>query len=167
VKRRLVVLRHAKAERGNTTDHDRPLTGRGRADAIAAGRWLAENKCEPDLVISSTATRARETWVLAATELEDGIPTNYERGAYHADVADLMILLRETPEEVKTLLLVGHNPGLHYLVLALIGSGPEGLIREAHEHLATAGIAVLEFEDAWSELAEGAGRLVEYAVARG
>jgi phosphohistidine phosphatase len=167
VKRRLVVLRHAKAERGNTTDHDRPLTARGRADAIAAGRWIAESKYAPDLVISSTATRAKETWVLAATELDDGIPTSYERGAYHADVPDLMLMLRETADEVKTLLLVGHNPGLHYLVLALIGSGPEALIREAHEHLATAGIAVLEFGDKWSDVAEGTGKLVEYAVARG
>jgi phosphohistidine phosphatase len=167
VKRRLVILRHAKAERGNTTDHDRPLTSRGRADAIAAGRWIAESKYSPDLAISSTATRAKETWVLAATELEDGIPTSYERGAYHADVPDLMILLRETPDEVKTLLLVGHNPGLHYLVLALTGSGPEALIREAHEHLATAGLAVLEFSGSWGELAEGTGKLVEYAVARG
>ncbi|HVE28106.1 MAG TPA: histidine phosphatase family protein [Sporichthya sp.] len=167
MKRRLVVLRHAKAERGNTTDHDRPLTARGRADAIAAGRWLAESKYAPDLVISSSATRAKETWVLAATELDDGIPTSYERDAYHADVPDLLLMLRETPDEVKTLLLVGHNPGLHYLVLALIGSGPEALIREAHEHLATAGIAVLEFGDKWSDVAEGTGKLVEYAVARG
>jgi phosphohistidine phosphatase len=167
VKRRLVVLRHAKAERGNTTDHDRPLTARGRADAIAAGRWIAENKYEPDLVISSSATRAKETWVLAATELDDGIPTSYERAAYQAEVPDLMTLLRETPDEVKTLLLVGHNPALHYLVLALTGSAPEALIREAHEHLATAGLAVLEFGGTWAELAEGAGKLVEYAVARG
>ena len=167
MKRRLVILRHAKAERGNTTDHERPLTSRGRADAIAAGRWLAESKCAPDLTLCSTATRAKETWVLAATELEDGIPTSYERGAYHADVADLMLLIRQTPDEVKTLLLVGHNPGLHYLVLALIGSGPEALVRQAHEHLATAGLAVLEIPGRWAELAEGESKLTEYAVARG
>jgi phosphohistidine phosphatase len=167
VKRRLVLLRHAKAERGNTTDHERPLTSRGRGDAIAAGRWLAESKYSPDLTISSSATRAKETWVLAATELEDGIPTSYERAAYHAEAPDLMLLLRETPDEVKTLLLVGHNPGLHYLVLALTGSGPEALVRLAHEHLATAGIAVLEFEGTWADLAQGEGKLVEYTVARG
>jgi phosphohistidine phosphatase len=167
VKRRLVVLRHAKAERGNTTDHDRPLTPRGRADAIAAGRWLAESKYAPDLTICSTATRAKETWVLAATELEDGIPTSYERAAYHADVPDLMLLLRETSEDVKTVLLVGHNPGLHYLVLTLAGGGPEALLREAHEHLATAGIAVLEFSGKWADLGESDGTLAEYAVARG
>lgn len=167
MKRRLVILRHAKAERGNTTDHERPLTSRGRADAIAAGRWLAENKYSPDLTISSTATRAKETWVLAATELDDGIPTSYERGAYHADVSDLMGLLRETPDDVKTVLLVGHNPGLYYLVLALTGSGPEALVREAREHLATAGLAVLEFGEKWGDLAEGDGKLTEFAVARG
>jgi phosphohistidine phosphatase len=167
VKRRLVILRHAKAERGNTTDHARPLTSRGRADAIAAGRWLAESKYAPDRTVCSTATRAKETWVLASTELEDGIPTSYERGAYHADVGDLVRLLQETPDEVKTLLLVGHNPGLHYLVLSLIGSGPEALVRQAHEHLATAGLAVLEFSGKWAELAAGESKLTEYTVARG
>ena len=167
MKRRLVILRHAKAERGGTTDHERPLSSRGRADAIAAGRWLAESKLAPDLVLCSSATRARETWVLAATELEDGIPTTYERGVYNADVAELMPLLRETPDEVATLLLIGHNPGLHYLVLALAGSGAEALLREAQEHLATAGLAVIEFSGSWSALADGSGTLTEYAVARG
>ncbi|WP_293766759.1 histidine phosphatase family protein [Sporichthya sp.] len=167
MKRRLVILRHAKAERGSSTDHERQLTSRGRGDAIAAGRWLAENKYAPDLTLCSTATRAKETWVLAATELEDGIPTSYERTAYHAEVPDLMGLLRETPDEVKTLLVIGHNPGLHYLVLGLIGSGPEALVRQAHEHLATAGLAVLEIPGTWSELAESDAKLAEYAVARG
>ncbi|WP_019877347.1 SixA phosphatase family protein [Sporichthya polymorpha] len=167
MKRRLVLLRHAKAERGSTTDHERPLTARGRADAIAAGRCLAESKLAPDLTICSTATRAKETWVLAATELEDGIETTYERAVYHADLEDLVALLRETPDDVQTLLLVGHNPGLHYLVQTLAGSGPEHLLREAREHLATSGIAALEFDVPWSELDPGAGRLFEYVVARG
>lgn len=167
MKRRLVILRHAKAERGSTTDHERPLSARGRGDAIAAGRWLAESKLAPDLVLCSTATRARETWVLAATELEDGIPTTFERDAYHADATDLLTLLRQTPDEVGTLLVVGHNPGLHYLVLGLVGAGPEKLRREAQEHLATAGLAVIEFSGSWSTLTEGEGTLTEYAVARG
>ena len=167
MKRRLVILRHAKAERGSTTDHERPLSSRGRADAIAAGRWLAESKLAPDLVLCSTATRARETWVLAATELEDGIPTTFERDAYHADATDLLTLLRQTPDDVATLLVVGHNPGLHYLVLGLVGSGPEKLRREAQEHLATAGLAVVEFSGSWATLTEGEGTLTEFAVARG
>lgn len=167
MKRRLVILRHAKAERGNTTDHDRPLSPRGRADAIAAGRWLAESKFAPDLTVCSSATRAKETWVLAATELEDGIATNFEREAYHADVPELLALLRAVPDDVQTLLLVGHNPGLFYLVNSLAGAGAEDLLREAREHLATAGLAVLEFSGTWAELSEGAGRLTEYVVARG
>ncbi len=167
MKRRLVILRHAKAERGTTTDHERPLSSRGRADAIAAGRWLAESKLAPDLVVCSTATRARETWVLAATELADGIPTTFERSVYSAELEDLLSLVRETPDEVATLLLVGHNPGLHHLVLTLAGSGAEALRREAQEHLATAGLAVVEFQGSWAGLAEGEGTLTEYAVARG
>lgn len=167
MKRRLIVLRHAKAERGSTTDHDRALTGRGRNDALAAGRWLAESKLTPDLTVCSTAARAKETWALAAVELEDGIATSLDRRVYHAEPDELLAILRDTPEEVRTLLLVGHNPGLQLLVLALAGDGPDDLLRGAREHLATAGLAVIDLPTDWARLDEGQGTLVEYAVARG
>ncbi len=165
--RTLIVLRHAKAERGTTTDHERPLTSRGRKDALAAGRWLEENRLQPDLTVCSTATRAKETWALAAMELGDGITTTFERAVYDADLDDLLQVLRDTPNEVHTLLLVGHNPSLQDLVLALSGEGPDNNIYVARTDFGTAAVAVIELHGKWSVLSEGSGVLASIVIARG
>lgn len=166
-KRKLIVLRHAKAERGNTTDHDRPLTARGRRDALAAGRWIAEAELHPDLTVCSTATRAKETWALAAMELGDGISTAMARAVYEADLDALLRVVRDTPGEVRTLLLVGHNPGLQNLVLALSGEGADDDLYIARTDFGTAAVALVEVHGDWAVLAEGSARLAAITVARG
>lgn len=165
--RTLVILRHAKAEPGAATDHERALTGRGRRDALAAGRWLAEAKIRPDLAVCSTAARAKETWALAAAEFGDGIATSYERAVYTDESDGLLELLRLTPKKVDTLLLVGHNPSLQDLALDLAGSGStDDDLRAARENFGTAAIAVFEV-DAWADLVTGGAVLTRFTVARG
>lgn len=165
--RTLVVLRHAKADRGNTTDHERPLTARGRRDALAAGRWLAESGINPDLTVCSTSTRTKETWALAAMELGDGIATAMVRAVYDADLDDLLRVVRDTPNEVQTLLLVGHNPGLQDLVLALSGEGADDDLYVARTDFGTAAVAIIEVHGKWAVLSEGSCRLAGITVARG
>ncbi len=165
--RRLVILRHAKAEPGAATDHERVLTGRGRKDSLAAGRWLAEAGIKPDRTICSTAARAKETWALAAMEFGDDIATHYERKVYSGEAEDLLRMVNETPDEIRTLVMVGHNPTLHTLVLALAGSGEERLLSEARDHFGTAAVAVLDVAGKWSKLGEGQATLAEFAVPRG
>jgi phosphohistidine phosphatase len=165
--RRLVVLRHAKADRGQVADHDRPLTGRGRRDALAAGRWLADCGARPDLTICSTAARARETWALAAVELGDPVPTSYERAVYNADLDDLLGVIREVPAEVQTLLLVGHNPGLQELVLSLAGEAKDDTLVAARSDFGTCAIAVLSLPVPWQDAALGQATLARFTVARG
>jgi phosphohistidine phosphatase len=165
--RQLIVLRHAKAERGPYPDHDRPLTARGRVDALAAGRWLAEQKLHPDLTVCSTAVRAKETWALAAAELGDGVRTLYERAVYGADEEELLQVLREVDPDARRVVLCGHNPGLQYLVLALAGSGSEENLLRARENFGTAAVAVLDIPGKWAKLAEGSAELTAMTVARG
>jgi phosphohistidine phosphatase len=165
--RRLVVLRHAKADRGQIADHERPLTGRGRRDALAAGRWLADIGARPDLTVCSTAARARETWALAAVELGDPVPTSYERSLYNADVDDLFDVVRDVPTEVKTLLLVGHNPGLQELVLALAGDAKDDTLVAARSDFGTCAIAVLSLPVPWPDAGVGQATLARFTVARG
>lgn len=126
--RRLLVMRHAKsAWPEGVADHDRPLGPRGLRDAPAAGRFLAENGGPPDLVLCSPARRARHTWELAAAELGSPVPTPtlHEPRLYGADGDELLDVLHGVPDEVATLLLVGHNPGLEDLVL-LLSAGADG-----------------------------------------
>ena len=110
--RRLVVLRHAKsAWPVGVPDHERPLAPRGHRDAPAAGRALAEADCLPDLAVCSTAVRARQTWELASAQWGTPPPVRHDGRVYAADVPELLDVVRETPGHVRTLLLVGPQPG--------------------------------------------------------
>lgn len=124
---RLIVLRHAEsAWPQDADDHERPLGPRGLRDAPAVGRWLRDNGCVPDLVVCSTARRARDTWALMAPELGGAVPeVVQERGVYRATAADLLALVRRTPEERRTVLLIGHKAGVQDLVLSLAGDAGE------------------------------------------
>jgi phosphohistidine phosphatase len=161
--RRIVLLRHAKADWPDVPDHERPLADRGRRDAPAAGRWLATSGITFDLVLCSTATRTRETWKLAVHELEHRPRTVYEERLYEASLGDLLALLTETPDDVANLLLVGHNPGVHALADALAGTA-EGdcLARMNTRGFPTAGAAVVTFEGSWKGVEHGVGRLTHF-----
>ncbi|ROO90951.1 phosphohistidine phosphatase [Actinocorallia herbida] len=112
--KRLLVLRHAKAEVGfGLADHERPLAERGLRDAAAMGAHLKKEALLPDLVLCSTALRTRQT--LEGLGLD--CPVSFERGIYSGDGYDLRTLVQVTPEEVGTLLLIGHNPAVHELVV--------------------------------------------------
>jgi len=167
--RRLVVLRHAKsAWPAGVADHERPLAPRGRRDAPAAGRALAEADCLPDLALCSTAVRARQTWELAAEQWGTPPPVQLERRLYAADVPELLEAVREVPDQVQTLLLIGHNPGLEELVLELAGDGLDDTLDRVRTKFPTAAVAILAWHgSAWSELAPGAALLTDVTVPRG
>jgi phosphohistidine phosphatase len=167
--RRLVVLRHAKsAWPEGTPDHERPLAGRGRRDAPAAGRALAETDCLPDLALCSTAVRARQTWELASAQWGTPPPVRHDRRLYAADVTDLLTVVHETPSEVEVLLLVGHNPGLEELVLELAGDGLDDTVEEVRTKFPTSAIAVLAWRGPdWRALAPGTALLTSVMVPRG
>ncbi|MFI9151315.1 SixA phosphatase family protein [Streptomyces sp. NPDC053367] len=167
--RRLVVLRHAKsAWPEGVADHGRPLGPRGRRDAPVAGRVLAERDWLPDLAVCSTAARARATWELASAEWGTPPRVRFDRRVYAADAADLLAVARETPPEVGTLLLIGHNPGLEELVLTLAGSDMDGALDAVHEKFPTSAIAVLTwYGHTWQALAPGCALLTAMVVPRG
>jgi phosphohistidine phosphatase len=166
--RRLVLLRHAKSAWPDLPDHDRPLAGRGRGDAPAIGRWLRETGCVPDLVWCSTASRAAQTWQLAAAELGADPPVSYQPRLYRATGGELADLIREAPAATATLLLVGHNPGIQELALTLAATDgdPAGALVRAAAKFPTAAVAVLEFDGGWPELSAGGARLVGFVVPR-
>ncbi|MEU3277518.1 SixA phosphatase family protein [Streptomyces antibioticus] len=167
--RRLVVLRHAKSDwPDGVPDHERPLAGRGRRDAPAAGRALAEAGCLPDLTVCSTAVRARRTFELASAQWDAPPPVHYEPRVYAADVPELLGVVRETPAEVGTLLLVGHNPGLEDLVVELAGEALGDALDEVRLKFPTSAIAVLAWHGpAWRALAPGTALLTSMTVPRG
>jgi phosphohistidine phosphatase len=149
--RTLVLLRHAKSDwSGGEPDAARPLAKRGRRQAPEAGGWLAAHLDGIDLAVVSTATRARSTWDLVAGELEEPPPVRFDERVYAASDRELHDVVRGLPEDVRTVVLVGHNPGLEDLVLRLTGEWAP---------LPTSAVAVLDVRGPWSTLREGRARL--------
>ncbi|MDP9842522.1 SixA phosphatase family protein [Streptosporangium lutulentum] len=165
--RRLIVLRHAKSAWPDVNDFERPLAPRGRRDAPAAGHWLRDSGCLPDHVVCSPARRTRQTWDLVAQELGATPPILYDERVYGASVHVLLDVVREVAEPVRTLLLIGHNPGLQELTLALAGEAAGDAIERVEEKFPTSAIAVLTFEGSWPELAPASALLTDLAVPRG
>ncbi|MFJ8387683.1 SixA phosphatase family protein [Streptomyces sp. NPDC094438] len=167
--RRLVVLRHAKsAWPDGVADHERPLAARGRRDAPAAGRLLCGTDCLPDLVLCSTAVRARETCELAVAEWGSPPSVRHEPRLYAADAAALLDVVRQIPYEIETLLVIGHNPGLADLVLTLAGEGLGDALDRLGTKFPTCAVAVLAWHGhTWRDLEAGAAVLTDLAVPRG
>ncbi|MFE7777471.1 SixA phosphatase family protein [Streptomyces sp. NPDC057445] len=161
--RRIVLLRHAKADWPQVSDHERPLAERGRSEAAVAGRKLADTGIAFDLALCSTAVRTRETWKLAVHELPQRPRTVYEDRLYDASLGELLALLNETPDDVGDLLLVGHNPGMHALADALAGQVEgDALARMSRGGFPTAAYAVIGFSGSWKSVEHGSGRLLDY-----
>ncbi|MEV1081402.1 histidine phosphatase family protein [Streptomyces sp. NPDC050211] len=167
--RRLVVLRHAKsAWPDGVADHARPLAPRGRRDAPAAGIALAEADCLPDLALCSTAVRARQTWELASAQWGTPPPVRHDPRLYAADVPDLLSVVHDVSAEVETLLLIGHNPGLEELVLALAGDSLDDAVERVRVKFPTSAIAILTwYGTSWRGLAPGGALLTSMMVPRG
>ncbi|MEU1312049.1 histidine phosphatase family protein [Streptomyces cinnamoneus] len=161
--RRIIILRHAKAEWADVDDHERPLADRGRKDAPVAGRWLAGSGIAPDLALCSTSARTRETWKLAVSELPERPRTVYEDRMYEASLGELIALLNEVSDEVSDVVLIGHNPGMHALADALAGEAEGDLLpRMNRSGFPTSAIAVVTFTGSWKTVEHGVGRLVAF-----
>lgn len=163
----LLLLRHAKSAWDDPalSDHERPLNERGRRAAPAMGRRIRAAGLAPDLVLCSSARRARETWALVAPELGCAPKLLVEDGLYLCGPEALLARLRRLRRE-RTVLLVAHNPDLHELAAALAGDGPPADLRALAAKFPTGALAVLELP-AWRELAPGAARLTLFATPRG
>jgi phosphohistidine phosphatase len=152
----LLVLRHAKAARDPADQDDqRPLTGRGRRDAAAAGTHLLENGLIPVSVRCSVALRTRQTWEQVCAALGatgDRAEVSFEPRLYRAGSEGLLAVVREAADESPMVLLVGHNPAVHDLVVDLTGA-----------HVAafpTAALAVVGLPGSWRDAAPGSGELI-------
>jgi phosphohistidine phosphatase len=154
---RLLLIRHAEAAaQAQDRDSNRPLTAQGRADAKRIGIYLRTSSLYPNHAISSPALRARETLDAILRELPGELPSCEVCDAlYYADSETLLEVLGETPGPVKTLLIIGHNPGVGEFAHLLVR--PDNALPK---HFAAPCLAVIDILcDDWSEASEGCGRL--------
>ena len=163
--RRLLLLRHAKAERSEpgTKDHSRVLIDRGRKDAAKIGAYMAAHALVPDRVLLSPAARTQETWKYAATAFHPAPAATSAERLYDATPHVILAVIKDTPAFAHTLLVVGHNPGLHELALMLIASGDIDARERLGEKLPTSGLVIIDFAfDNWSKLHPQSGRLARF-----
>ncbi len=151
----LLVMRHSKTEQSAQTDHVRRLTDRGRSDARNAGAWVAASEHVPTLIVASSAARAEETAELIAS-LCGVRRVEFVDDLYGADGYEVLdILAAEVPDDVRTAMVVGHNPTMAQVAALLQGEGADEV------HFPTSGVGVFGLDvDSWADLEEGHGRLL-------
>jgi phosphohistidine phosphatase len=167
--RRLLLLRHAKTEHDAPSgrDRDRRLDDRGRRDAAEIGGWIGHHPPFPDAVLVSTAVRTRQTWEIVWETMQHLVPQPQVEilpELYGADPAQLLQTIHDASvTDPPRLMVVGHNPGMHELALALTGSGDAAGRKALAHNLPTSGLAVFNFAvDDWADVAFRRGRLVQF-----
>jgi phosphohistidine phosphatase len=169
--RRVILVRHAKSSYPHgVPDYGRPLAGKGRRNAQAAGRWFVAEGPRVGLVLCSDATRARHTWEIVRSELvlaRVDAPVRLTPELYGASPSEVAELVRALPEDVVSVVVVGHEPTMSGATLLLAGdeSDPEALLR-VKDKFPTSAIAVLRFTGSWADVGPGSGVLETFVKPR-
>lgn len=161
--KRLLLFRHAKSEPYDAeADHERRLVASGRAAATGAGERLREAGAVPDLVLCSSAARTRETLECAQAAIAAELDVRIEPRIYGASVGELLTVIQAVDDAIVTLMVVGHNPGMHMLAASLASSGDA--LGDLRAKFPTAAVADLRFAGSWAGLAPGAATLAGFPV---
>jgi phosphohistidine phosphatase len=161
----LYLIRHAKSSWSDPTlpDQERPLARRGRRDANRIAKHLLRLGIMPELVLCSPTQRTRETLELVRPALGTTATVRLEAELYAASAETLLERLRAVPEEVASVMLIGHNPGLHDLALLLASAGTE--LERLEAKFPTAALATLTLPRAtWRRLSQADAVLAAYVV---
>lgn len=166
-KRRLILLRHAKSAHPiGVTDLDRPLDERGETDAGRIGGYLAEEGLIPDLTLVSPARRTAETWKGVSAQIESAsmetVPSLYD-----APARRILDAVHDAPAKAKTVMVIGHNPGLADLAILLASKGPREARAGMRGKFPTAALAVIDFEaEGWDAIDTKGGVLERFVTPR-
>lgn len=158
----LYLLRHAKSswEDPALADRERPLARRGRKACKLVAAYLEDREISPSAVIVSPALRARQTFARVAKGLPDGTADWQEPRLYSAESGDLIEVLRELPPDLRSVMLIGHNPAIQGLAARLATDG-KGLAA-LHRKFPTGALATLSFAVPWVDLRPGVANLDEF-----
>lgn len=161
--RRLVLLRHAKAEHSGVADELRRLTSLGVRQAGGVGETLRATGLLPERVLVSSALRTQETWqhVSAALAGDPQPEVVLSDELYGAHALEVVAQVTATDARVRTLLVVGHEPAMSGVAAHLAGSGSAAHLAQVRAGLPTASYAVLEVVGPWAELEQMGARLVD------
>ncbi|MDP6874480.1 MAG: histidine phosphatase family protein [Alphaproteobacteria bacterium] len=157
----LYLLRHGNAGFGGPAqqDQDRSLNPAGERAAAQVGRYLAQLAVRLDLVLCSAAQRTRQTWALVAAELDNPPAADFDEALYLCSSAALQQRVRALPPDAETVMIIGHNPGLHETALFYSGVANGDVIGQLLLDFPPAGLVALQFEQPWAALSQHGGQL--------
>ncbi|SNS28430.1 phosphohistidine phosphatase [Geodermatophilus pulveris] len=165
--RRLLLVRHAEAA-GGPVDAERSLTARGERHAAAIGSWLAGTGLVPDRVVLSPARRTVQTWERARAALAGAAEPVVDPRVYDNTVEDLLAVVRDTAQDVATLVVVGHSPSVGELAGILDdGRGDPGLRRQVQTGFRTGQVAVFGLGAPFPALDPATATLLDVALPGG
>lgn len=162
--RRLTILRHAKSswDDPHLEDYNRPLNDSGWKAARRMARELEKRKMKFDLIIASPAARVRETIDGLTQKLRFNVEIRFEPRMYAASEEMLLMIVRDIRESAHAPLLVGHNPGLQQLLVALTHKDPDDLRSRVEEKFPTAALATIELPaHRWTDVKLATGEITE------
>jgi len=163
---RLALLRHAEAHaQAAGGDRERTLTASGKDLARRVGAYCAALPLQPDMVLVSPSSRTRDTYDFAAKEMEAPPSAHVEEDLYNATSTTIKGLLTNLPPECKTVMVVGHNPGIAEAAIALAGDGDRASLSEMRQHFPAPALAVIEFDiPVWADMKAGQGLLKRFVT---
>ncbi|MBX4927317.1 SixA phosphatase family protein [Rhizobium binae] len=166
-KHRLILLRHAKsAWPDGVADRERPLADRGRKWACVIGTYMVREKLIPDLALVSPARRAQETWKLVRRAFLKKVE-HEAADIYEVPAERILDVIRAVQPGIRTLLIVGHNPGMENAASLIVADGDADAVGRMREKFPTAGLAVIDLDlDGWDEITTGAGYLERFVTPR-
>ena len=171
--KRLLLLRHAKTvpHGSGIDDHERELMARGRDDAPKMGRYIQKCGYAPDLILASTSRRTVETVELVSEEFSGTQRIDYLEALYLAEPDVILSIVRLAPDKLKSVMVVGHNPGMEQVAASLAREPVKRKERDRYdlieEKFPTCALAVLDFDVArWRDIAPGQGALKDFVRPR-
>ncbi|MDJ0894301.1 MAG: histidine phosphatase family protein [Alphaproteobacteria bacterium] len=165
----LFLLRHAKSSWDDPAleDHDRPLAPRGLRAAPRVGGFMAQEGLVPQAILCSTAERARQTCEIVRGCLPGPPMVDYVRELYLASAGGLLRFCHGADPDLESLMLVGHDPGMHNFANQMVGSGPEQELAKLAAKFPTGALAVFHLAvDRWVDVEPGTGRLEHFVLPR-
>jgi phosphohistidine phosphatase len=163
--RTVVLLRHGKSSWSDSTlaDINRPLAPRGERASRKLAKYIRQKRIQPTLVLCSPSLRTRQTLKAVEASLGKRCAVEVVPQLYGASEQELLEQLQALPESVSSVMLIGHNPGLHNLALVLASRGAD--LPQLEEKFPTGALATLLIRsEGWAALGPGAAELVDYVV---
>ena len=165
--RTVILLRHGKSSWSDSTlaDIDRPLAPRGERASRKLAKYIRRKKIQPALVLCSPSLRTRQTLEAVESSLGKRCAVEVVPELYAASEQELLERLQALPESARSVMLIGHNPGLHNLALVLASRGAD--LPQLEKKFPTGALATLVVRsESWAALSPGEAELVEYLLPR-